>query len=59
MTISDYDRARLDDIIHGEGTWFTAHLLRLCAKADPVNLERIRTAFPDEVEAYEGWRSGG
>ncbi len=56
--ISDYDAAHLGDLIAGEGDWFTAKLLRLCAKADPRNLERLRKGFPEVVEAYELWKSG-
>lgn len=56
--ISPYDRAHMEDIIAGGGDWFTAELLRLCAKADSANLEKIRLAFPDEVQAYLDWRKG-
>lgn len=57
MSVSDYDRAHIKEIVFGgQGTWFTAHLLRLCAKADSSNLERLRVAFPDVVEAYLEWR---
>lgn len=53
--IGAYD---LDDIGRSmrDGTWFTSHLLRLCAKADKQNLERIRLGFPEVVAAYESWR---
>lgn len=54
--ISDYDRAHIDDIMWGHGDWFTAQLLRLCAKADWINLEKIRLGFPEVVECYEKWR---
>lgn len=56
--MSDFDRAHVGDLIAGHGTWFTAKLLRLCAAADSQNLEKIRAAFPDEVEAYLDWREG-
>ena len=55
MTISDFDKAHIGDILAGSGDWFTAHLLRLCAHADHDNLERIRAGFPDVVAAYEEW----
>lgn len=58
MTISEYDRVHVEDILYGDGDWFTAQLLRLCAKADSQNLEKIRTAFPDVVAAYLDWREG-
>lgn len=57
MTISEYDKAHVEDILHGTGTWFTAELLRLCAKADRNNLELLRLGFPDVVSAYEKWRT--
>jgi hypothetical protein len=56
--ISEHDRAHIDDIIGGHGDWFTAQLLRLCAKADPRNLEKIRLGFPEVVEAFEKWKFG-
>jgi hypothetical protein len=55
-TLSDFDRTHVGTILGGHGSWFSAHVLRLCAKADPGNLERIRRAFPDHVAAYEAWR---
>ena len=42
----------------GYGDWFTSHLLRLIAKADKENRERIRLGFPDHVAAYERWQAG-
>lgn len=56
--MSPFDREHIADILAGHGTWFTADLLRLCAHADEMNLERIRQGFPDEVQAYLDWRSG-
>ena len=53
MPISDYDLQHIEDLMCGEGTWFTACLLRLIAKADSYNLARIRLAFPQEVAAFE------
>ena len=40
------------------GDWFSSHLLRLIAKADKVNRERIRLGFPDHVAAWERWQAG-
>ena len=56
--LSPFDRAHIGDIVAGHGSWFTAHLIRLCAKADANNLERLRSAFPDVVDAYLDWREG-
>lgn len=56
--ISSYDKEHIDDILAGHGDWFTAYLLRLCAKADHKNLELIRLGFPEVVEAFEKWRDG-
>ena len=61
--ISDYDRAHIGNIIHGEGDWFTARLIRaldtLLPHADDMNVMRLRSAFPKEVAAYEEWYRGG
>ena len=54
-TISDHDRRHIHDFLRGYGDWFTAQLIRLCAKADRENLERIRQGFPQTVAAYEAW----
>lgn len=56
--LSDFDRARMADILAGMGDWFSADLLRLCAHADRENLERLRIAFPDHVNAYLDWQLG-
>lgn len=56
--ISPYDRANISSILAGEGDWFTAKLLRLIAKADSSNKERLRLGFPEEVEAFENYMTG-
>lgn len=53
--ISAYDREHLRDLLLGHGDWFTAQLLRLIAKADRENREKLRLGFPEEVAAYEEW----
>ena len=44
-----------DRMANPSNDWFSAELLRLIAKADTENRERIRYGFPDHVEAYERW----
>jgi len=56
--ISDHDKAHMQEILAGYGDWFSAELLRLIAKADYENTERLRKAFPDHVEAYQLWFYG-
>lgn len=51
--MTDYDKTNAGKIIQGEGSWFTARLLRLIAKADSDNREKLRMGFPEEVAAYE------
>lgn len=53
--LSPHDMANFDRIVRGYGDWFSAELVRLIAKADKENRERLRIAFPDHVEAYERW----
>jgi hypothetical protein len=53
--LSDFDREHVEAIMGGHGSWFSAELLRMCAKADPGNLERLRLGFPEHVAAYERW----
>lgn len=45
----------MERAMSGKGDWFTSHLLRLIAKADLMNRERLRMGFPDHVAAYERW----
>ena len=56
--ISEHDKAHMDDIMAGRGTWFSAELLRLIAKADLTNRDKLRQVFPEHVEAYEKWFNG-
>lgn len=58
MTLSRHDIDHIQEILHGHGDWFSAHLVRLIAKADPLNRERLRVAFPAEVAEFEKWESG-
>jgi hypothetical protein len=57
--ISDFDRAHIADILAGEGDWFTAHLLRLIAKADAMNRAKLKFMYSEEVEAFEEWEQRG
>ena len=56
--MSDYDKTYIGSILAGEGSWFTANLLRLIAKADNNNLELLRKGFPLEVACVEAYRKG-
>ena len=62
MSLSEFDRLHIPAILKdrkGEKSdWFSAHLIRLIAKADQHNRERIRTAFPEHVAAFEDWQLG-
>lgn len=54
---SEYDREHLPDIIgKKEGDWFSAHLLRLIAKADLGNRRLLAKGFPEEVRAVNEWQ---
>ena len=50
--ISEYDKNHVEEILRGEGDWFTAQLLRLIAKADTQNRAKLKICFPNEVSAY-------
>lgn len=56
--VTQFDREYVADIMAGAEDYFTAQLLRLCAKADRGNLEKMRQAWPDVVELYEQWSRG-
>lgn len=53
--ITLHDRENIDRIMAGYGDWYTAKLLRLIAKADVQNIEKLRRMYPEEVAAYEKW----
>jgi len=56
--ISEHDKAHIEEIMKGHGTWFSAELLRLIAKADLTNRDKLRQVYPEHVEAYEEWFNG-
>ena len=56
--MSTYDKNNIGNILSGEGSWFTANLLRLISKADNNNLELLRKGFPYEVNCVEAYRKG-
>lgn len=56
--ISDYDRANIGNIVGGHGDWFSAKLIRLIAKADMNQRERIAKVYPLHVEAFNAWQCG-
>lgn len=54
MRLTEFDLDNIRGIL-AEPTrydWFTAHVLRLCQKADEDNLRKIATIYPDCVAAF-------
>ena len=58
VKLSDYDRHNIQAILHGEGDWFTAKLLRLIANADKQSKRQIYKGFPDAVDAVHKHQTG-
>ena len=56
--MTEYDKENITEILHGKGTWFTADLFRLIAKADSGNRLKLHEAFPVEVEAVHQYLTG-
>ena len=56
--LSDHDVTHVGRIMGGYGDWFSAQLLRLVAKADNGNREKLRKGFPETVALYEAWYRG-
>lgn len=55
--LTEHDKKNLGEILAGRGTWFTAQLLRLIAKADKHNRHLLGEVYPQEVAAvneYQG-----
>ncbi len=55
MPLTNYDRTHVQEILRGEGSWFIANLIRLIEKADKINREKLRSVYPEVVEAFEDW----
>lgn len=49
--MNEHDKSHLGEILKGEGTYFTAHLLRLISKADESNRTLLGKVYPEEVRA--------
>ena len=58
MALSEHDKARIGDLVAGAGDHFSAHLLRLTAKADTANRAKLAEVYPDEVRAFFQWQAG-
>lgn len=52
--LSIYDLAHIDEILSEpvRYDWFAAELLRICRRADRINLAKLASVFPDVVTAY-------
>lgn len=55
---NNYERNNMFVILNTNGGDFFAELLRLIAKADSKNRERLRQGFPHYVACYESWLKG-
>jgi len=57
--LTQYDKDHIGEIVNGQGTWFTARLIRLICYADQENLWKLGHVYPDEVKAVMDWKHGG
>lgn len=55
--LSEHDSARIGDIVAGDGTNYSAHLLRLINKADEHQRRLLASIYPDHVAAFRKWQS--
>ena len=56
--LSQFDKENIQRILSGYGDWFSAQLLRLIAKSDVSNLNKLEREYPEHVKAvrdYRGW----
>lgn len=54
MSLTEFDLDNIRGIL-AEPTrydWYSAHVLRLCQKADETNLKKLATIYPDCVAAF-------
>ena len=56
--MTEYDIDNLAQILAGEGTWFTAKLLRLISGADKQNREELFKVYPKEVSIVHHYQTG-
>jgi hypothetical protein len=56
--MSIYDETHIEEILQGEGTWFTAQLMRLISKSDKNNRAKLALGFPKEVDAINEYQWG-
>jgi uncharacterized protein (UPF0335 family) len=57
-TVSSHDKMRISKIIRDNyGDWYDAKLIRLIAKADKKNRDRLRSVYPNVVEMVESWEN--
>ena len=47
--MTPHDKEQVEEILAGNGTHFTAQLLRLIRKADTSNRAKLHEVFPEEV----------
>lgn len=54
MTLTEFELDNIRDILMEptKYNWFSAHLLRLCQKADEEDLRKLSTIYPDAVAAF-------
>jgi len=54
MSLTQYDLNNFVRILSDpvRYDWFTAHLIRLCRKADRTNIRKLATVYPDVVAAF-------
>ena len=57
--LSAFDLDDFERLMSARNDWFAADLVRLIAKADRENRERLRAGFPGEVAAFERWYATG
>ncbi len=58
MTMSDFDKENVGQILSGQGTWFTAKLMRLVCESDSQCKEKMWHGFPEVVDAVHQFQTG-
>jgi hypothetical protein len=57
--LSQHDLQDLGQLIAGDATHFSAHLVRLIKRADSENRQLLARVFPIHVQAVDLWESSG
>tara|TARA_R110000824_G_scaffold131365_6_gene293385 strand:- start:593 stop:895 length:303 start_codon:yes stop_codon:yes gene_type:complete len=59
LKLTEFDKENFEGIlVHKEGDWLSARLIRIISTMDKINREQMNRGFPDHVYCYEQYIQG-